>query len=287
MKNLKKIEEYFELVNQVKKKNTLMYSNCYLYQDEIQKLISQKRFYYEAINGGLIFYVDEKKYYETYYFLNVDTDWKIAKKDKDIVIKNIYIEGEKNKKLELLEEKLRISGFYLLDHLLHVKGDVELALSKLEKLNKSSQLLMQQGGLLMVPPDWKLVSQIREMLENIEMIPIYQIPYFTDEEMIAMGKEDGFICIVNRENELCALEFPFKKNLSYGYMAIKEEYQKLYGIAVALSFYRLNFLKERNLKSLAWIANTNLNSLKYHMNLGYHCTGRCMEEWVLRAKDKN
>lgn len=283
MEQFKEYGSYYKFINQIIKDNSPIITNCYLYQDKIQKLIMQGRFYYEKVDGGVMLYVDEKEYYQAYYYLNVDKELHITCKEKDIVLKNIYMEGKKNIKLLHLEEKIKASGFYLLDKLGQIECDIQTIETKLKSPYRVALKLLEKSGFLITAPDKKLINQIRELQNNIKTIPIYQIPYFTDEEILSMGKEGRIVCIVDERKRLCAIKVYIEENSSYGYVAIKDEYQKVYGMVVILSFYTLDYLKKNNIKLLGWIASSNNDSIKYHMNLGYHWTGRYTDEWILKA----
>lgn len=286
MEKFENIESYFRVVNQAKKENKPTCTNCYLNQDKIAKLIEQRRLYYEKLNGGILIYVDEKRYYEVYYYLNVDAEWHITSKNKNIVVKNIYVEGKKNRMLEIVEEKLKASGFYLLDRLRQVQGDVESIQRKIEKQYEVAFRIMKENGFSLVPPDKDLLLQIRELEENIDKIPIYQIPYFEDEEIITIGREGRVQCIVNEKRELCAMNFFIEESSSHGYTVIKEEYQEKFGFVIVLTYSLLEYLKKRNIRLENWIEITNLKSIKYNLKIGYKWGNRYTDEWVLESKNK-
>lgn len=281
MEKLKEIGTYFQLVNQVHKDNTAIFTNCYLYPKKIEKLISQGRFCYEEINAGVIFLVDEKEYYEAYYVLCSNKEWSLKPKDKDIVINNIYMKDKKSEKLKLLEKQLEKNGFLLKETFGHIKCDAQVISRKLGRFSEVANRLMKENNLSLVAPDYKLVPQIRGILESLDTISNYQIPYFREEEIIEFGKEGRFICIINEKRELCAVKFYREEDSLYGTIAIKEEYQKAYGIAVILYCHLPGYMKGKDLKPEGWIATVNTESIKYHMNLGYYWTGRYMDEWVL------
>lgn len=284
MKKVENIDEYFTVVNWKRKENKATFTNCYLYQDEVQRLITKEKIFYEKVDGGILIYVDEMEYYQMYYYINVEAAWKIERKDKDIVIKNIYIEGRKNKKLALFEGKIQEFGFYLLDRLGQIECDMQILQKKMEELYPSAKNLFIQNGFTLIEPNLEIISQIRSFQKNIEEIPIYQIPYFDDEDFITFGKKKQIFCVLDKNGQLGAIKVFLEEKATYGYVAIKEEYQRWYGIAPVMSHLSMNYAKERKIKLLGWIADTNIKSIKYHMKIGYHWTGRYTDEWILKAK---
>lgn len=284
MEKFENIESYFRVVNQAKKENKPTCTNCYLNQDKIAKLIEQRRLYYEKLNGGILIYVDEKRYYEVYYYLNVDAEWHIESRDKKLVIKNIYAGDTKNKKMEKLEERIKASGFSLEDSLRQVEADKEVAEKKIERPYNLAKKIMLQKGFLLVSPDEELIPQIREFEEHIDKIPVHQFPYFEDEELVTLGKEGRCLCMVNNERELCGVLVCIEENSTYGYTAIKEEYQGMFGLAILFSHYLLKLSKEKNIKLLGWIENNNDKAINYNMSIGYRWAERYMDEWILDSK---
>lgn len=283
MECLRNIETYFEMINSINKEFSPTYTNCYLSQGKAGKLIEEKRLYYEKVNGGLLLYLDQNRYYEMYYYLNLNADWSVNSQEKDIVIKNIYVENRKNRKLIFLEEKIKSSGFYLLDTLKQVGGDVDTILLNLQKSYNQACNIMQMYGFSLVELDETLLPQIREFEEHIKEIPIYQIPYFEDCEIRSLGKEGRAVGIVDADKKLCAMKFFFDRDLPYGYFAVKKEYQKMFGMAIVLSYYSLKYLKEKQIKLANWIELNNNKSIEYHLKLGYRWMERCTDEWILKS----
>ncbi len=274
---------YFGLVNHANKKNAKAYTNCYLFKDKIDDYMQHGRLFYEEADGGLILYVDEMEYYQAYLYMDLAADWLILPKDKDVVIKLLYQGEQKPSKLLEAEQKLEKSGFVYLDTLRQVTGDKEKIRHTVEKLYDGVVSRLHERGFRITVPDKDLIPQIREINRNTGEVPFWQIPYFTDEELIAMGKEGRAMCIVDDKHELCAIRFLIEKNTSYGYMVIKEAYRKKYGMAVIGSYYALQYMEKMNLNLLGWIVVNNEESVKYNMRLGYQWGNRYTDEWMLRA----
>lgn len=283
MEQLKELSTYFQLVNKVHKENTSICTNCYLYPDKVERLVSQERLYCERTNAGVIFLVDEKEYFEAYYVLSTDKEWNISQKDKDVVVNNIYLKDKKNRKLILLEDSLKKAGFRLQETFGQIECDEQVISGKLKKYSAVANRLMKENGLTLIAPDKESIPQIRELLKNLKTISDYQVPYFEDNEIIEFGKERRFVCVVNSQKEVCAVKFYREENSLYGTIAIKEEYQKAYGIAIALYYDLPSYMTGKAVKPLGWIVTTNTESIKYHMDLGYRWTGRYMDEWILKV----
>lgn len=282
---LKNIEEYSKLTLQLYDRNILVETNSSLFSGKLNKLIKEGRVFYDIVDEGILFYIDEKRYYDLCYYLNVDKDWNISRKEKDLVVKNVYVEGEKSDRLKQLEEKIKMKGFFLSDRLVQVEGELSVIERKLEKPYYNANKLMLRNGFSVVEPDEGLIPQIRELEKNIKSVPIYQIPYFSDEEILTLGKEKRIICIVNDKKELCAIKTVTEEKSSNCYVAVKEEYQQMYGLAIVLIWYQMCYVEENNLKWTGWMEETNNESIKFHMNLGYRWSGKYMEEWVLLSDE--
>ncbi len=59
MEKFRDTEEYYSLVNSVRKEYKPVFTNCYMYSAEAEKYIAQGRLLYEKLQGGILVYVDE------------------------------------------------------------------------------------------------------------------------------------------------------------------------------------------------------------------------------------
>lgn len=287
-KNMKKIatmDEYIQLLKDIKKKYSPIFTNCYMFKSEISRLITQNRFYYEEIEGGGIFYADELTHYQAYYHVNIDCKIHFNKKEKDIVIKNIYLDGRKPEKIKRIEQKIAQTGFELVDRMGQIEGDPKVILQNIERPFRISERILKQEGFQLTPAKKEMLNEIRDMQLQINEIPYYQFSYYSDEELIDEADQGHLVCILNPNDEICAVRHFFIEGSGiYGWIAIKEPYKKKYGMAIVFSEYTLRYAMEHDLKVLGWITDTNSVSIQYHHKIGYHWTGRYADEWLLRTK---
>ena len=63
-------DQFDELVREAKKENKKLFSNCYLFSDELDGLARSGRLWYQAADGALLFFLDEGTYYHLYVYMD-------------------------------------------------------------------------------------------------------------------------------------------------------------------------------------------------------------------------
>lgn len=80
MKRINDIDEFSSLASAKKHR----YTNCYLFLDGINALISEGVLYYESVPSGVLFYSDTGSAYDIYYYLSSCEPFAFASKDKPV-----------------------------------------------------------------------------------------------------------------------------------------------------------------------------------------------------------
>lgn len=285
MKSVASINEYLNILKDVKNKYSPIYTNCYMFKPEIERLIHQGRLSYEETEGGVVFYSDESTHYQAYYHVNISRKFEISKKEKDVLIRNIYVDGRKNGKLEEMEARISETGFVLEDRMGQIEGKPETILENIKRPYRISNRFLTAEGFQLTTASKDMLDEIRKMQLEIEEIPYYQFSYYSDEELMEEIAQGHLMCILSPEQEICAVRHFFIEGTGiYGWVAVKEAYKKKYGMAVVFSEYMLNYAVEHGLKPMGWITDTNSASIQYHTKIGYHWTGRYMDEWLLKTE---
>ncbi len=282
MEKFRDTEEYYSLVNSVRKEYKPVFTNCYMYSSEAEKYIAQGRLLYEKLQGGILVYVDEMAYYRTYYYWNLSYPFIFQKKDKPTVIVELYSVA-KNRKLLTMEEHLFKAGFRMEDKMRSVEADCEIMKKRLDKYLPMSERMFNGMGLKMMAPTMSMIPQIKECLAQMETIPFYELPYISDAERLTEGLEGRLICVVDKERKVCALwECPFA-NSTYGWSGILKEYRIFSGIFALQQREALLYAQKHNLNLIGWISEANTKSINAHMQIGFKWADRYMEYWILNA----
>lgn len=285
MEKVTSLERYHALVKTAKKEKKAVATNCFLFPYTIQHYIELGRFYYEELASGVAFYFDSETYYLGYYYLNTELSVEIQRKDKPVVTQMIYGEKAKDNAFKKMEEMFALAGFVLADTMKQITADPQVVLQKIYSPVKVAKRLLEKQGFRVSPISREYFDQVSKLQKETPEIPFYQIPYFSEKELIEDAQCGRLLGIFDSKNNLCTVRhfFPEGKNL-YGWLAVKSEYKDLYGMALLMTEITMNYAIENNFKISGWITDNNKQSMQYHMKLGYQWTGRCMDEWVLMSR---
>lgn len=281
MKKFTNFEEYKKIYNDINS-NKRVLSNGIVSSERFEKLLNENRIFYELVNNGVLIYIDNEDYYFTLYCISEDGNINIKKKDKPVVIKSMYHVNKKEKQGRA-NSILEKAGFVLKDTMEQIVGDPDKILKKINKPYELSLRIMNNEGLVLEKFPIARLNELKEMQKNIAQIPYYQFDYFTDEELKKEILEGRIICVRNKKNdEICGIRhFFLEKNNMYGWVVIKDEYKKRYGMALIFTKYSLEYALNNGNLVTGWITNTNFESINYHTKLGYTWSGRCMDDWIL------
>ena len=283
MNRFRGMEEYNNLITDIKKNYMPVSTNCFMYFSQIEKYILQDRLLYEKYMGGLLIYIDEITYYRLYYYWNTSYPFFFEKKDKAVVIIDIY-NVEKSSEQIKMEEKFSNSGFRLDKRTRYIGADYQLIQENLKKYLPLSERLFSGAKLEVKHPTKGMIPQIRELQASMETIHFYEIPYMSDEEMYEAGCKGRIICIVNPDGKVCAVSTFLYDNSVHGWLGILKDYRNRYGIIPILVKHKLSYAQQNNLKMTGAISENNKKSIKAHFELGYCWLDKYNEFWVIDSK---
>lgn len=285
MKAVYSLQHYYTLIAEEKNQLGILKTNCALLPESIERYIFLGRFFYEEAQSGLLFFSDEESYYQTYYYLKEGETFCLSKKDKPVLIQNIYREGKENRFLTFLGRELSESGFVLQDTLRHaVLKDSDMLFQSLEKSVQGIERLFTKKGFVFQKVVREQLDELKFFMGTIEQIPFWQYPYYTDEEYVREADAGRLSCILNEDNRIVAarhLIISGKK--AYGWVGIDEAYKAFYGFAPYILYKQLVYLRNHNITMCSWVMDTNMPSIQYHNRIGSTWTGQMEDEWLLDA----
>ena len=286
MKNVCSVEQYYTLISKNKERLGRLKTNCVLTPVLIERYISMDRFLYEEVETGIFFFSDEDEYYQVYYYLQDGASFYFEKKNKPILLQNIYKEGKVNPFFSFLNTELERNNFILKDTLRHaVLENSDMLFLALEKSMKSITRIFGKKGFVFQNVTYDQISGLKAFMSRIEEIPFYQYPYFTDSEYMEESNAGRLSCIVDADNKIVAARHLIvvgKK--AYGWGGIADEYKTLYGFAPFILYKQLIYLRENNISMCSWVKTTNIPSIQYHNRIGSTWTGQLEDEWLLDSK---
>ncbi len=282
MQLLKSYNEYKDMIREFREKCRRPFSNVYYVPDDMERYIQLGRVSYEKDENGIVLYFDEGTYKRVCLCVNEKGKFSIDCSNKKILIKNVFQEGKKRENLLCVEQRLEELGFKREGTSVKIQGDVSKLLQRCERIKKYVYALEKKGYRSIVP-DISMLDEIDAMILNSGKIKDYQLNYWTDEEKKKMINDGDYLCIVNNDNQLCAVGFCIiEDDITKGVAVVVKEEYKMHGLTPALSYYRFSQLYDKGVKRVqGWILDSNEPSLKYHRNMGYEFTNEYTDEWVL------
>jgi len=279
------LDDYFSIVKTAKKARKATVSNCFLFPDAVQRYIELDRLYYEEMEAGLILYSDEESYYQGYFFLNPDVSLHIAPKEKTIVLQNMWSGKEKSAKLLTIEKRLDETGFVYVDTMQQIQKTYTEPSAKTKRLREYARLALEKEGFVLRRITEEDFPSVRKLLAETPEIPYYSIAYFTTQELIQHCEAGLVVGIFDSEGELCAVDrcFPEGKT-AYGWIAVKDKYKKVYGMALVLGEYMSGVIKQNGYNLSGWIDLKNTPSINYHTRNQYQLINRYVDHWLLESK---
>ena len=273
-------QEFFDIIKANRKNTHADINNNFLSSSEIERLVNRDALYYEVKENGIIFLSDEVEYYNIYYYWNSNEDFPAIEKDKPVVIVN-YWQGDKGEKQLRFEEKLKKAGFKNSHLSGQIKKNPERLKEVVDRTYGLSKKIFDGCGLRLIPPEKEHVEGMRELFRSLKEIPVWHVPYRSDEEIVESGKRGNTVCAIDKNGRVCGAITYFQDDATYGWVGVAEDYQKKPGIPVVLYEWSYRRIMERNPNLNGWIAEDNLKSSKFHLAMGFTWTGRHKEDWVL------
>lgn len=272
MEQVTDIIVYSDLIKAITRKYRTIITNCYLSKEMVERYISMDRLLFKTFEGGILFLTDEKFFYNEYYFMNPVATIPSLELNKMVVVKNLY--KEKRESLLTVEKAFEENGFLFNCTFLQLKADVNEERMLLNPHYEKAMRLFELYGLKLVNPSVDMLDQIRDFQFQTPMISFWDFMYFSNDELMKDSSEDKLRCVVNSEGVIIGAVYKHEEGM--GWIAVKDEYRLVPGVAIALSMPSLNNANTRKI----WVRSDNIKSMKYHLKLGYNENGLKMDEWV-------
>lgn len=282
MKRLESWEEYQELLREAKQRGFTQFVNNYLNADAVERYIRLDRIEYELDGSGLYIYTDEETFYRLY--IQCGEHIKPQGRDKPVLVRNVFREGNKSAAQQEMESQLQGLGFTFYDECVQILARPlaakENILAKLER----SERFLARFGLKIIYADSSRLEDIIRLKDNTPEMKPYHFLYETMEERQQAAEKGYFRCVVNAQDEICAAQqFRVEGNAIQGnWLAVKPEYQGKYGIGAAMAYHSFAYAIQNNIKNyFGWVPRDNIESIRYHQSIGYEVMDKVANEWVL------
>ena len=284
MKKIEDFDEYKELVNENKHRYQKVQSNCFLLSDHIKHYIGQGRLYHENLDGGDIFYVDEIRYYNAYYFWGKEhlPQFPYLNKNKTVCIEELDVNNRRKADIDSINNVLLKRGFKAkpVNHeiMLELEGrDEELRRCLKEDLRK-----LEEQGLKLVHADEKYAEQVCVLWEA-SLAPT-DLPY--DHLKFCDYEDDKVVCLINADAFVCGATWwhDEKKTRGGRHVAVNPLYRRR-GLGDALLHaWLVDALDCGISRARGWVADDNIKSDIMHGRVGFVHSGKNSTQYILEVK---
>lgn len=286
MEQVTNLNQYDQLLRNTRKIFGRLHTNCFLLAPETERIIVQGRLYFEETDNGLLFYVDEKRYYQVYFYISSEMKkFNILPREKPLLIRIIYTQGSKSALQKEIDRLIMDTGFSLLDSTTQVYTIAKDNLAAMGTMYERMENLLMGYGMRLIVAKKEYLDKILELRDNEPALKMFHIPYHTREEELQIIQEGGYACIINSSKEICAARKieQIMGSLYSPWFCVKSDYKDKYGLGIVMTGYEMKYAYERNLERVyGWIANDNVKSWNYHKRMGVLCTGKAADEWVMQ-----
>ncbi len=282
MKLVQSIDEYLALLKKSKQKCDRLITNSYISIEVLKRYITLKRLYYIQQEKGILFLCDEEKYYRLLYWLEPGKKISISKLDKSIALRNIYKEGKKKEELLLLEKNLCQLGFK--NEYTAIEMCVPIQAGKtIERQKNVYQRILKKGKFCI---DYMKEADLEQMLQmrKTKEFHTYNFEFKTLEEYCAEIQNKQYWGVYNEQKIMCACIYvePVLEIMTGDGICVEQKYRNTYGLGAALMIHVLNEAVNGQKKNyVSWCELENVNSMKFHENIGFEKTGKISNEWVM------
>ncbi len=281
IKNLQSLNEYKELLREVKLETPKPFSNIYFLPGDIRRYIELQRATYEKEKHGVVFFFDEETHFRICFYVNEKYPFEISPQNKKCMLRIVFHKGKKTSQILEVNRQLEKLGFKNKGTSVQFQGDSGLLLSNCKSIERYI-IALEKKGYHCIIPDVSRYGEIDQLIKDSGIIKDYHLTYRTEEERKALLK-GSYLCVVNKDHEICAASIAVVNGsvAQAEAAAVKEEY-KMRGLAPVLSYQRYKWLCDNHIKTMqGWILTHNKTSLNYHKSLGYCFTDKYVEEWLL------
>lgn len=281
MESLTSLKDYYDLIKKTKERCKISFSNMYYMADTIQRYIDLGRMYFVETEGGVLFFMDEEKYYMLCLSVNAGDSLDIPEMKKKILVRNVYRKNQKSKMMEQVEEGLVRSGFHRGGTSIQIQGRPSVILEKKKGIERCIGII-ERNGYRIVQAEASMLEEIENLVTHAPFLYDYQIDFKTNEEKQENLKQGGYLCVVDQNNEVCAatITWVHGKSADGSAIVVGEKY-KMMGLAPAICYERLKRLQEQGIESLqGWVLLNNEASMRYHKSMGFEFMNKYVDNWI-------
>lgn len=278
MERLQNPDAYMNEVNVLRKSREL-FTNNYLMQDDVNRLLQGGRFYQVRHEGGVTFLADEKKYYRAFLHTDYKKAYRLPGVGKPVLVQIDYLKDRKKDAQLAMEKWLKADGFALKDTAVQIKWNIDERRDECRKQFQRLEKMLEAMNFRLETVDYSYHEQVEALLRQQDMMRYYHFPYQAEAETKALYDSGNVTCILDNTDQVLAYHCITINGGCYGAeFVVRDEYKVKYSLAPILQYYRGSFLEYPVLKG--YMLLDNAESIRLHERLGWEFTNRYTDNWL-------
>ena len=263
---MERIENFIQYKTIIKKGKSLphAYTNCYLMNDEVRKLIEQNKLYTEFQNGIVMILENRTFYWQLYYFLPKELTERPLMFSEPVITEFIYNDVKNQEGINETSCLCKL-GFTLGREIKRmrvmaeeavIEPSLDVSIADIKDMNGIEQLIRSNFH-----PYFSRISNNVELLDDIK-----------NNKLFVIRKEDNVAAVLYAESN--------KNFASIRQVAVANEYRKKGYASQLISFYH-SFYRTKVRFFIHWVEKENIPAINLYGKFGYKFDGRHAEEYII------
>lgn len=272
---------YKELLHRYKDHIATLNTNSIIMPETIRSYISKNKLYFEAHPDGILFFIDERKYFNLYYFWNQKAEFPEISCRLPIIVEELNQNGRRDSYIDEIRKKLRLIGFNRIRRNVQVEmrpGDIQRNIEMTRNILLDK--LEQKNLALRYCTDGTAMKQVTSLWEDF--LDVADVP---DDHFSNM---DG-ATILNVENPMGRVVSTIfwsgnSRTNECRHVVTHPDFYKM-GLASVLIQTWICTVRQNGVERLTtWINDQNYKSLALFQNNGFHPNGRISVQFILEKE---
>lgn len=279
MQKINSLEEYKSIIQWNKKRLTSIVKNCFLMNTVMEQYISQGRLYAQKYEDGVLLFVDERLYYNMFYFWKEDKPFPILELDRPVLVEEIDNNNSRMEYLKKIELQLHNAGFELFKKNLQVELSIDDNFEAIQKNLKDRLASSNEQGLKYV------ICNNEEMYKEAVSLWYSALDETDIPSCHTIMKEDNnLLCIVTPNGHVASTNW-WKVNgvvSECRHTVTHPDYYRQGLGSLTLLLWISMVQKQGVKKCITWIHEHNFASLEMCKKVGFVPNNKISKQYILK-----
>lgn len=278
MERVKSLEQYSALIKEVRQTHSSVQTNCYMLPDAVEKQLSKNKLFALDVGAGIALIIDEGAFYQLYYYVGLNETILFDRKDKPVILDQIYLQNKKTESVVQIEKKWLDCGFH------NYKTYRHITLKMTQEQLDGIPLSLDDENYVMVkakPSDTEAVSKL--WTSSLDVLST-ALP---EPEEISELIEQGLVFCARSEASGkigAVMKLEYQRGVYLIHHVVVDSDHRRQGLAKRLYDYCYRLTGTEGTQYYGWVDVNNIPSLQLHLSKGWKFNGRLTSQLLLDSK---